>query len=414
MDFFAQPSSAGRLGDLLKTELSSEWDRFRAAVAFVKRSGTKHIAKELASFSKSSPVQIIAGVDHLGTSAEGLSDLLQAVKPDGKILILHNRLPFTFHPKVFLFSSSSRALAIVGSGNLTEGGLFTNYEAGMRLDLDLANQSHSAIHDEINLTLDRWADVASGITLELDEPLLTRLSALGLVPPEALTKKTTGDEEASAPTDEEASGADSDDEDEPSPFAAVAVPKAPAAPQAKVAKKEKPVTKSTGAGAIAAVSPSALAGFVMTLQTTDVGVGQTTKGTSRRSPEIFIPLGARDMNPDFWGWPGEFVADTGWTGPTDHHGFGKMDRTNVPVRLGGKNITINMWYNPDKRDLRLRSEELRSAGAVGDILRIEKVDGTGYDYYIEIVPTGTTQHPVYLAKCDQSVRAPSKKKYGYY
>ncbi len=31
-------------------------------------------------------------------------------------------------------------------------------------------------------------------------------------------------------------------------------------------------------------------GFVMTLQKTDVGRGQTTAGTSARSPEIFIPL----------------------------------------------------------------------------------------------------------------------------
>ena len=55
--------------------------------------------------------------------------------------------------------------------------------------------------------------------------------------------------------------------------------------------------------------------FVMTLQRTDVGVGQTTEGTSRRSPEIFIPLAARDFDPEFWGWPRRFTTDRDWPGP---------------------------------------------------------------------------------------------------
>src|SRR5690606_2251346 len=57
------------------------------------------------------------------------------------------------------------------------------------------------------------------------------------------------------------------------------------------------------------VSESTSKGFVMTLQKTDVGTGQTTEGTSRRSPEIFIPLSARDFAPDFWGWKDSFTED---------------------------------------------------------------------------------------------------------
>ena len=49
--------------------------------------------------------------------------------------------------------------------------------------------------------------------------------------------------------------------------------------------------------------------FAMTLQNTDVGKGQTTPGTSRRSPEIYIPLIARNFAPDFWGWPNKFIED---------------------------------------------------------------------------------------------------------
>ena len=414
MTFFSQPSIDNRLGEFLKTELTNKWDCFRTAVAFVKRSGTKHITSELAAFAKSHPVEIITGIDHLGTSAEGLEDLLGAVEPNGRVLILHNRLPFTFHPKVFMFSSTSRALAIVGSGNLTQGGLFTNYEAGVRLDLDLSDSKHAAIHNEINSTLDQWADASSGITLELDEPLLTRLTALGLVPREAFTSTVAGEEKEGSTQDTVATKTDTDEQDikaGTSPFASVVVPKAP---EAHTADKQK-ASRPSATTSIASTLPlTHLKGFIMTLHTTDVGVGQTSKGTSRRSPEIFIPLGARDVNPNFWGWPEKFVEDARWTGSIDNNGFGKMDRMNVLVRLGNKNTMVNMSYNPFKHDFRLRSEELRSSGAVGDILRIEKVVGTGYDYYIEIVPIGTTQHAVYLAKCNESVRGSSKKKYGYY
>ena len=66
------------------------------------------------------------GIDHGGSSAEGLRDLLDAVSPSGRVIVFHNRLPFTFHPKVHLFQSPAAADFTIGSGNLTEGGLFTN------------------------------------------------------------------------------------------------------------------------------------------------------------------------------------------------------------------------------------------------------------------------------------------------
>ena len=144
----------------------------------------------------------------------------------------------------------------------------------------------------------------------------------------------------------------------------------------------------------------------MTLQRTDVGVGQATTGTSRRSPEIFIPLAARNANPDFWNWPSAFTPDP--------QRSGKLDRTGVRMRLGGEIVTVNMMTWPVKHDFRLRCEALRSAGNIGDILRMEKVDpSTGYEYYVEVIPEGTSQHPTYLTLCRNSVRN-SMKMYGYY
>ena len=144
----------------------------------------------------------------------------------------------------------------------------------------------------------------------------------------------------------------------------------------------------------------------MTLQRTDVGVGQTTTGTSRRSPEIFIPLSARNAAPEFWDWPFSFEED-----PLR---LGKLDRTGVSMRLGTETINVNMMTWPARHDFRIRCEALRSAGNVGDILHLEKVKPeTGYEYFAEIVPQGTSQYPSFLASCNQPVRN-SIKRFGYY
>ena len=84
------------------------------------------------------------------------------------------------------------------------------------------------------------------------------------------------------------------------------------------------------------------------------------------------------------------------------------------MRLGTQTLEVNWWYNPDKKDYRLRNEALRSAGNVGDILRIELADKkAGFDYYVEVIPQGTSLFSQYAALCAQPVRN-SKKKFGYY
>jgi hypothetical protein len=144
----------------------------------------------------------------------------------------------------------------------------------------------------------------------------------------------------------------------------------------------------------------------MTLQQTDVGYGQKTAGTSRRSPEIFIPLKARDEDPIFWGWRALFVQD-----PKNSN---KYDRWNVKMLVRGNVESINMMTWPLKHDFRLRSESLRRGANPGDILRIERSDGTGgYQYVVEIISSMDPNYPAHLALCSHDVPN-SKKKWGYY
>ena len=307
MEFIQQPDSSQRLGDYLKINLSKQWSHFRAAVAFVKQSGTRHLTEMIADFSKSSNVEIIAGIDHRGTSVEGLKDLLKAVKPDGRVIIFHNRLPYTFHPKIYLFKSSEAAEVLIGSGNLTEGGLFTNYEASINLKLDLKDQNQFAVLDSIEHTLDKWADTSSRLAHLLDDDFLDLLTSLELVPSEDLVNldEEGVPESSKHPINDPLSNSRFQVAPDDYPFISLAVPRAP--PAVKRATLRRPSPPKVSPRAAPKVSSFGTVGqkvtnFVMTLQKTDVGVGQTTEGTPRRSPEIFIPLSARDAAPDFWGW----------------------------------------------------------------------------------------------------------------
>ena len=403
------PEGEKRLGDLLVENLQKGgWKTFRAAVAFVKRSGVKHLAKPLKAFAAHGVSKISAGIDQGVTSAEGLTDLLAAVQPNGEVWVFHNEASTnpTFHPKVYLFSNDNSAECFVGSGNLTEGGLFTNYEAFVHFRLDRSKRDDKKFLDHLETLLDNWSTPANGTALKLTLEAIEELKASGDLPTESEINAARNKAKATKPTGSPLAQAKK-------LFASVKVKPAP-----HVIVEQKPQATSAVAKAAESKGSQSISGerkgFVITLQNTDVGVGQTSSGTSRRSPEIFIPKICVHTNPNFWGWPKLFKRDPNWTKATDNEGFGKMNRNGVRMRLGAQILQVNWWYNPDKRDYRLRNEGLRSAGNVGDILRIELTDGkAGFDYYSEVIPQGTSLFDQYATLCTQPVRN-SKKKWGYY
>jgi len=84
------------------------------------------------------------------------------------------------------------------------------------------------------------------------------------------------------------------------------------------------------------------------------------------------------------------------------------------MRLGTTILDTNWWYNPDKIDFRIRNQSLRKAGNIGDILKLEPgVHADGYDYYVEIIPKGTSQFAKFDALCTERVKN-SLKRFGYY
>ncbi|MDO8750209.1 MAG: phospholipase D-like domain-containing protein [Dehalococcoidia bacterium] len=178
-----QPNGPDRLGNVLIRLMDElpQWTSFAAAVAFVKSSGVRHLTPSLRSLvERHTNIRLIVGIDHRGSSQEGLQSLMQAVSPTGSVWVFHNANPSTYHPKVFLFEKQGRAALVVGSGNLSEGGLFSNYEVGLLVELATTQPEEAALLHQVNDMLN--ALLADGrVVQRLDEALLERLVTLRMI-----------------------------------------------------------------------------------------------------------------------------------------------------------------------------------------------------------------------------------------
>ncbi|MCG2810031.1 MAG: phospholipase D-like domain-containing protein [Candidatus Aminicenantes bacterium] len=125
------------IGNIINQELQNAQSA-RIAIAFLKYSGIRVIEKSLDQCLKNNgSVEIIAGLDFKTTDPQSMHYLIQLQKstPNLKFYCYGdkdiNKTNIVFHPKIYLFQGKRETTAIVGSTNLTQGGLMTNFEANV-------------------------------------------------------------------------------------------------------------------------------------------------------------------------------------------------------------------------------------------------------------------------------------------
>ena len=173
----SQPDRNARaIGDSLSEALAwSDVRRGWFAVAWAKRSGLTLIEPAVRRVrAQRHPMRALIGIDQHGGTEEALQ---LALSMFSEARVYHDTAPFrTFHPKLYVVEGRSRARVIVGSGNLTEGGLETNYELAVETNLDLSATADSAILDDLRGWFDaRWNDRLA--SRRLTRSLITRLIA---------------------------------------------------------------------------------------------------------------------------------------------------------------------------------------------------------------------------------------------
>jgi HKD family nuclease len=125
--------------------------RVLVSVAFVSESGVGLVHDAIKAHGKATTV--FAGIRNdittyqAMTALHGLGGTLYAVDTGARTV--------TFHPKLFLVRGAQAARMILGSANLTLGGLNNNIEFGLGVEFDLANKADAVVVDQIESELDQ-------------------------------------------------------------------------------------------------------------------------------------------------------------------------------------------------------------------------------------------------------------------
>ena len=125
------------IGNIINQELQNAQSA-RIAIAFLKYSGIKIIEKSLNQcLGNNGSIEIIAGLDFKTTDPQSMHYLIQLQKSATNLKFYCygdkdvNKNNIVFHPKIYLFQGKRETTGIVGSTNLTRGGLMTNFEANV-------------------------------------------------------------------------------------------------------------------------------------------------------------------------------------------------------------------------------------------------------------------------------------------
>ena len=389
-----------RMGDYLAQLLAQDKPRFgifRACVAFAKASGLLRLAPALQSFiDRGGQVEIVVGVDEGITTKQALELIMRY----STVAYVFNNPVSTFHPKLYLFESSRNwAVALVGSSNLTVGGLYTNYETNIVLDFDLSLAADRKAYESILAVFLNATDTKVGNAKQLDESVLRES-----VQARKVTDETRQTSRRQIPGRVPGS--------EQPLFPRTPVPPAPRINPDLLSSI--PRVRTTGIPevdreAISAFRPWET--FVMILGTRD------TRQQAGYSRDVYIPLAARDANQDFWGWPNKFKSGSATT-----VGTYLERRVNMLVRpvTGQAQVVegVRLYYYDIKHEFRLNCGRLIESAQPGDLILIQKspvrtlFGGRAYEFDAAVL---SPKHPAYqsFVKESRNQVKGSPKRWGY-
>jgi HKD family nuclease len=174
--FLGQPfDDRNRLGILLRDALAQA-ESFWVLAAWAQVSGLRFLGSPLRGLrSRGGRSELIVGIDGGIATREGLdlaNELFDTVD------VFHDIEARTYHPKIFCVECEDKSVVIVGSSNLTEGGLFRNYEGNISLTLNHGNPQEARLLEDVRAFRDQFRspDMPSR---RLDSSLLQELSKAG-------------------------------------------------------------------------------------------------------------------------------------------------------------------------------------------------------------------------------------------
>ena len=311
----------------------------------------------------STKVRIVVGMAGAGTSAEALSFLRAHC---GRVHLFHKHHRQTFHPKVYCFDGPGNPPAysrvLVGSSNLTGGGLFSNFEASLKGTLKPStSENDRKSWRSIIRAYDELAASPFSEPITSDDRIQVLLEERYLSTERLLRRRSAGDGKTAAKGSIRRAKPEA-------PPPALIVPALPAATRAFVdpaaaviVPRTRPPTPAAAPAVVPAPSPVAPTPafvadgvfFVRTLTGNDVA---KALGNQVGTFEPDLGIMARDEMPEFWGWPNEFATVVHTKSREEWAARAIAFST---ARPAGVEIELMLWF----REARPRSDENLKAHA---------------------------------------------------
>lgn len=433
VNFIAQPYNNIQLGKLLDESLA-DTENIRSVTivsAFSSRSSVIRLKKALFKLHlENAKVRLVLGVDMGGTSKEVLEEI--AGWPIETLIFKNRKSGVTFHPKIYVIEKNDLADIYIGSNNLTEGGLFKNYEGAAIISYSLPADNESYV--QAKRELQYFLDPKEPIAKLLDQEFLEKLCLRNDIPSEAEARSRAKVAKVGSPTeDQDIFGFES----------TPAATKLPIEYQhivlAAVDKQLQDIQKSKRAAAIKLkrdglakedinrvvipeIEPIAYVpatAFYMELN--------ATKGENGNIPgEQRIPLPAIWSAQEFWGWKENYTKDVNprkgkqpvvqnpHTEDRVYYNWRpvwEISEIGNPERVITK--TVRMYLYENSSDFRFTCGEIARWGDPGDIIKIEKIDNDVIDFRCQLAKKGSAEHVEWSKICVGRPDAHTRRGFGF-
>jgi HKD family nuclease len=148
------------IGKIINQELQNSIDT-QIAVAFLKYTGIKVIESSLKySLENGGKFELIAGLDFKTTGPKAMMYFINLKKEYSNLQFYcygdkkSHKTNIVFHPKMYLFNNGKETTSIIGSANMTGGGLLSNFEVNtiFQEKKPIYNSQLKAIYNSVKYT----------------------------------------------------------------------------------------------------------------------------------------------------------------------------------------------------------------------------------------------------------------------
>ncbi|EID0032978.1 phospholipase D family protein [Vibrio alginolyticus] len=318
-----QPLAKFRLIDLIKDTLSQSdiYNDFIIAVAYAKSGILKELKEHISEWKKNEgKITALVGIDQKVTSKESL--LFIEENFDKSFIV--NLKGTTYHPKIYIFKGPNDARVVIGSNNLTSGGLETNFESAIAVDFNLLDESDKNEFNSFYQSINSIHSDEHGIVAEITKELIEKLDENNLLSREVIIPGVASEMSESFRRHQILDDIFKSN---------ISVVKATRSQVTKTSKKSEPVKSSSKSDKIKKNNSSTL--YIQI--------------TPHHNGEIFLSKLAVNENPEFFAFP-----FTGQTTPK------KASSKPYPQREPDPIVNIRVYGESNKELLKLESYPLNT------------------------------------------------------